>query len=83
MKLTPQQQEWLDTHVASGEFASVDQAIGALIDARIADEGYDMAWAKPHVDEAREAVARGEIMTRDEFDASIDAQIAELQKKYG
>ena len=30
-----------------------------------------MAWAKPYVDEAREAVARGEVVTLEEHRARI------------
>ena len=83
MKLTPQQQEWLDSHVASGEFASVDEAIGALIDERMAVEDDDMLWAKPLIDEALADVDAGNFLTLDEFNAQIDAHMAELQKKYG
>jgi len=79
MKLTPQQQEWLDSHVASGEYASADEAIGALIDERIALEDDDMLWAKPYVDEAREAVARGEFMTLEEHKARTVKRLAALK----
>ena len=79
MKLTPQQQEWLDSHVASGEFASVDEAIGALIDERMALEEDDMLWAKPYVDEARESVARGAFITLDEHRTRTARRLAALK----
>jgi antitoxin ParD1/3/4 len=67
IRLTPSQEEWIRDRVASGAFASVEDAARQLIDDRIAEirllENDDMAWAKPFVDEAREAVARGDILT--------------------
>lgn len=64
--LTHEQEAWIDAHVASGRFASVEDAIRQLIDERIAEldiEGDDLAWAKPLVDEARDAIARGDVLT--------------------
>jgi antitoxin ParD1/3/4 len=68
--LTPEQETWIKAHVATGDFASVEEAARQLIDDRIAeladDEGDDqddMAWAKPLVDEARAAIARGDVLT--------------------
>ena len=56
ISLTPEQQAWLSAHVARGDFASVEDAARQLIDERIAEraieEHDDLAWAKPHVDEA-------------------------------
>jgi Transposase len=48
-----------------GEFTSVDDAARQLIDERIAErmiEEDGLAWARPMVDQARAAVARGEVM---------------------
>jgi antitoxin ParD1/3/4 len=57
--LTPEQEAWRQIHVASGDFASVEEAARQLIDERIAElaieDDDDMAWAKPLVDEARAA----------------------------
>lgn len=79
MTFTPEQQAWLDAHIASGEFASTDEAIAYLIDTAIADETDDLAWAKPLVDEARDAVARGEYITLEQ----AKAHHAELRAKLG
>ena len=50
--------------MASGDFASVEEAARHLISERIAEraaeESDDLSWTKPYVDEARAAVARGE-----------------------
>jgi hypothetical protein len=40
----------------------------------------DLAWAKPYVDEARSAAARGEVAPLDEALADIDAHLAELKR---
>src|SRR5271166_5317393 len=68
--LDPEQEEWLKTRVARGDFASVEAAARQLIDERIAElalEGRDdLAWAKPYVDEALAEVARGKEITLEE-----------------
>ena len=60
--LKPEQEAWLKSRVASGEFASINEAALQLIDERIAEYEFDaddMAWAKPFVDEGLAAVERG------------------------
>jgi antitoxin ParD1/3/4 len=82
--LTPEQEAWCKTHVASGDFASVEEAARQLIDERIAErdiEGDDMAWAKPYVDEALAEVARGEEITLEEHKARNAARLAALKTR--
>ena len=53
--LTPEQQAWIDAHVAQDECASVEEAARGLLDDAIAHlwmDDDDLAWAKPLVDEA-------------------------------
>ena len=68
--LTPEQKAWFKTHVARGDFASVEDAARQLIDERIAERAAeasdDLSWAKPDVDEARAAVTRGEYVSLEE-----------------
>ncbi len=81
ISITPEQQAWLAAHVECGEFASVDEAARQLIDERIAErtiEEDDLAWAKPLVDEALAAVARGEVMSLGEHKARMKALLATL-----
>jgi antitoxin ParD1/3/4 len=82
--LTPEQETWIKAHVATGHFASVEEAARQLIDDRIAelagDEPDDMAWAKPYVDEARADIARGDTMTLEEHRACNGARLAALRK---
>ncbi len=81
--LTPEQETWLRAHVAAGDFASVEDAARQLIDERIAeraaDDDDDMAWAKPLVDEARDAVARGEFVSLEEQKTHIAALLESLK----
>ena len=85
--LTPEQETWIKAHVATGAFASVEEAARQLIDDRIAEiaddqdgEHDDMAWAKPLVDEARAAIARGDVLTLEEHRARNAARSAALRK---
>ena len=85
--LTPEQETWIKAHVATGEFASVEEAARQLIDDRIAElareadgEHDDMAWAKPYVDEARADIARGDTITLEEHRARNVARLAALRR---
>jgi hypothetical protein len=40
----------------------------------------DLSWAKPYVDEARAAAARGEIVSLDDAIADIDAHLTALKR---
>jgi antitoxin ParD1/3/4 len=77
--LTPEQEAWCKTHVAAGDFDSVEEAVRQLIDERIAEraieEGDDLAWAKPYVNEARAAIARGDVVTLDEHKSRNAARL--------
>ncbi len=81
--LDPDQEAWLKTRVASGDFASVEAAARQLIDERIAEraleEGDDLEWAKPYVDEALAEVERGEEITLEEHKARNAARLAALR----
>jgi antitoxin ParD1/3/4 len=81
--LNPEQEAWLETRVASGDFASVEAAARQLIDERIAEraleEGDDLAWAKPYIDEALAEIARGEEITLEEHKARNAARLAALR----
>jgi len=71
ISLTPEQREWLEAKVAAGQFGSIEEAAAAAIADSMAGEIDDMAWAKPYVDEARDAVARGDVLTIEEHRARI------------
>ncbi len=78
--LTPEQETWLTVHVARGEFPSVGDAVRQLIDERIAEraieEGDDLSWAQPYVNEALDDVAQGRVISREEHRARTIARLA-------
>jgi antitoxin ParD1/3/4 len=43
-------------------------------------EDDDLSWARPYVDQARAAVARGEIVSLEEAVADIDEHLAALKR---
>jgi antitoxin ParD1/3/4 len=83
LSLTAEQQAWLSAHVARGDFASVEEAARQLIEERIAEreaeEGDDLAWAKPHVDEARAEIAQGKGIPLEEHEARMDALLSSMK----
>jgi antitoxin ParD1/3/4 len=82
--LTPEQEKWLQAHVARGDFPSVEDAARQLIDERIAEhdleENDDMAWAKPFVDEGLAALERGDVMTIEEHKEHNAARLAAMKR---
>jgi antitoxin ParD1/3/4 len=83
ISLTPEQQAHLSAYVARGDFASIEEAVSQLIDERIAEraleEGDDLAWAKPYVDEALQDVAQGNVLSLDEHRARNVSRLAALK----
>ncbi len=78
--LTPDQEAWLQAHVATGDFASIEEAARQLIDERIAEiaaeDDDDLEWARPLLDEARASIARGDVLTLEEHRARNAARRA-------
>ncbi len=82
ISLTPDQQAWMDSRVASGVFASAEDAVRQLLDERIAELSIEedvLARLKPIVDEAQSRVDRGEFPTREEYCARTAAFLASLK----
>ena len=81
--LHPDQEEWLKTRVASGDFVSVEEAARQLIDKRIAEreaeESDEMEWAKRYVDEALAEVERGDVITLEEHESRNEARLAAMR----
>lgn len=73
--LPSDQKQWLEAEIASGRFASIGEAVEMAIAGLMIDEADDLSWAKPLVDEARASVARGDVLTGDEFFAFLDDEI--------
>jgi Arc/MetJ-type ribon-helix-helix transcriptional regulator len=62
----PETEQWLRDRVATGGYASIGELIETLVaehqvsELDLAED--DLLWAKPDIDEALAAVARGEVM---------------------
>jgi antitoxin ParD1/3/4 len=70
--------EWLEAEVAAGHFASIDEALAiAVADLRALSQD-DLAWAKPYIDKARASVARGDVISGEEFFKRLNTKINEL-----
>jgi Arc/MetJ-type ribon-helix-helix transcriptional regulator len=77
--LTPEQQKRLEAEVAAGRFASVEEAVRlAVADFLQPLDNEDLSWVKPYLDEAREQVTRGEFVTLEEFNASVEKRLKAL-----
>lgn len=78
--LTPEQMRWIEAAVAAGQFPSVEEAVRVAVDElMLTAEFGDLAWAKPYIDEAREDVAKGNVIPGDEFLAWLDGRIKTLR----
>ena len=81
--LTTDQQAWIDAHIASGEFATVEDAAHTLMDSAILDralvEHDDLAWAKPFVDEALAEIDRGETISAEIHRAGVRTLLQKLK----
>jgi Arc/MetJ-type ribon-helix-helix transcriptional regulator len=80
--LTPEQMRWIEVAVAAGQFPSVEDAVRvAVADMMMTVEFDNLDWAKPYIDEARQSVARGDVIDGDEFLARLDEGIDALRSR--
>ncbi len=77
--LPPAQQQWLEAQIAKGEFASAEDAVQQIIAERMAIEADDFSWAKPYVDEARVAIAKGDVMSVEQHRVRIAERLKSLK----
>ncbi len=77
--LPPEQQKWLETEVAAGRFQSIDDAVAAAVAELMSIYDDDLAWAKPYVEEARASVARGDVISGDEFFKRLETKLDTLR----
>jgi Arc/MetJ-type ribon-helix-helix transcriptional regulator len=60
LPLPPAQIAWLEAQVATGRFASLEEALASAVAQLQAQDEIDDGWAKPLIDEALEELDRGE-----------------------
>jgi Arc/MetJ-type ribon-helix-helix transcriptional regulator len=77
--LTPEQQQWLEMQVAAGRFASIEDAVRMAVADFKTIHTEDLSWAKPYIDQSRQSVARGEIVSGDQFLKRLDAHLEALR----
>jgi antitoxin ParD1/3/4 len=77
--LSPEQQKFLEAEVAAGHFPSIEAAVGFALDHLIPGNLSDLSWAKPYVDEARAALARGEHISIDDYRRRLAERIQLLR----
>ena len=78
VSLPKEQLEWLEAQVAAGHFASIDEALAiAVADLALSED--DLARAKPCVEEARASIARGDVLSGEEFFRRLHAKIDDLR----
>lgn len=70
-----EQQKWLEAEVAAGRFRSIDEAVATAVADLMAIHDDDLSWAKPYVDEARASVARGDVISGEEYFKRLDAKV--------
>jgi antitoxin ParD1/3/4 len=79
--LPPEQQEWLEAQVAAGQFASIDQALAVAVADLMAIQEDDLEWAKPLVQQARASVARGDVISGEEYFTWLDTELKKLRSE--
>ena len=84
--LHPDQEAWLQSRVASGEFASIEAAARQLLGGRVPelekgrdDRLGDESWMKPYIDEGLAALDRGEFVSLEDHEAHNAALLASLK----
>jgi Arc/MetJ-type ribon-helix-helix transcriptional regulator len=80
IKLPSEQQKWLEDQVAAGHFRSPEEALALEVADLMAAETDDLAWAKPYVDRARASLARGEVISGDDYLQSLDRKAKTLRQ---
>jgi len=81
IKLPSEQQKWLEEQVAAGHFTSLDEAMALAVADLMAAETDDLAWAKPYVDKARASLARGDVMSGEDYLEGLDRKAKSLRPR--
>jgi hypothetical protein len=65
--LPPEQFAWNEAEIAAGRFDSVGDALAAAVGELMSLDTDDFAWARSYVEQARASVARGDVISGEEF----------------
>ncbi|MFZ1103763.1 MAG: hypothetical protein WAN86_13130 [Hyphomicrobiaceae bacterium] len=81
VSLPSDQQKWLEAEVAAGRFESIDDALAAAVAELMSIDADDLAWAKPYVEQARASVARGAVISGEEFFRRLEGRLDKLRSR--
>ena len=79
ISLPSEQQKWLEAEVAAGRFDSIGDALAAAVAELMSADRTDLAWAKPYVEQARASVARGDVISGEEFFKRLETRLDKLR----
>jgi antitoxin ParD1/3/4 len=79
--LPADQQKWLEAEVAAGHFESIDDALAAAVAELMSTDDDDLAWARPYVEKARASVARGAVISGEEFFQRLAGRLDKLRSR--
>jgi antitoxin ParD1/3/4 len=79
--LPGEQQKWLEAEIAASRLESIDDALAAAVAELMAIDADDLAWAKPHVEQARASVARGAVIAGEEFFQRLESRLDKLRSR--
>jgi antitoxin ParD1/3/4 len=79
IKLPIEQEEWLKAQVAAGCYASLDEALAVAVADLMAIHSDELAWAKPYIDQARASVARGDVMSGEEYFKRLNTKLEAIR----
>jgi Arc/MetJ-type ribon-helix-helix transcriptional regulator len=77
--LPPEQQKWLEAEIKSGRFTSIEDALATAVGELMASGQDDLEWARPYIEQARASVARGDVISGDEFFRRLAHKLTNLQ----
>ena len=75
ISLPREQLEWIEAEVAAGRFDSIDDAVAAAVGELMALGREDLAWARPYVEQARASVARGDVLSGEDFFKRLQSKL--------
>jgi Arc/MetJ-type ribon-helix-helix transcriptional regulator len=81
IRLPSRQQKWLEDQVAAGHFGSFDEALALAVADLMAAETDDLAWAKSYVDQARASLARGDVISGEDYLEGLDRKVQSLRSR--
>ena len=83
MKITlpPEQEEWLEAQVAAGSYGSIDEALALAVADLMAIHRDELEWAKPYLEQARASMARGDVLSGEEYFKRLNAKLGTLRSE--